>query len=438
VNGDLTILRSLDPYHQRIGYLGALTTVAIRGLDTSDALRNRLSNLLSTKIYSEDPLYNVLMARLSGPRQAILNKLVVRRPERALMSTFHKDQERPWHYLSAFWLCDNEMPSPIGFIGPQKVSRIIDLAKWCGILRPTFELSESGYIIRLLLEEQRAACSTGLAFNLLRAQWRQALVLAYFRLLLQAETLWPYLICELVERSTEKRTLTSQGPAGLLCMAVERMIRVLGEPSHPTDALPIKQILDFRAALGRSASTAENYLRPRLELLVDLGLLERLPDDHQKRHRFPYRATEQTVSLATEMANLANVKAPIKDFMERRYFGAMARVCGVTSRRAETLEERLLWFAVSFPKVGRELGLTPGSTVANMGCLIAWEHGVVIEVEEMFDAVYEAKRTRWSEYLRMSGGSRFDREFVIRVQDGLIEALTEARPELKAVIDSSV
>ena len=45
------ILRSLDPYHQRIGYLSALVKVANRGFDKIDSLVARLESLLYEKIY---------------------------------------------------------------------------------------------------------------------------------------------------------------------------------------------------------------------------------------------------------------------------------------------------------------------------------------------------------------------------------------------------
>jgi hypothetical protein len=48
-----------------------------------------------------------------------------------------------------------------------------------------------------------------------------------------------------------------------------------------------------------------------------------------------------------------------------------------------------------------------------------------MDVGEVFDAVYKAAEqgSRFERYLHFSGGSRFDREFLIRIDDGLLGAL---------------
>jgi hypothetical protein len=102
----------------------------------------------------------------------------------------------------------------------------------------------------------------------------------------------------------------------------------------------------------------------------------------------------------------------------------MARVISPTHRSATDDEERLLWFARAYRHIGREFGFTPGRTLALMGCLMAWEAGVVLEVADVFDAVYRATGTRWERFLHFSGGSRFDREFLIRMDN-------DALPELE-------
>jgi hypothetical protein len=90
-----------------------------------------------------------------------------------------------------------------------------------------------------------------------------------------------------------------------------------------------------------------------------------------------------------------------------------------------TLEEKLLWFARAFCSVGRDFGFTPGRTLALLSCLLAWEAGVRLEISDLFDAVYEAARSPWTRYLHFSGGSRFDREFLIRMDDAALPALEQ-------------
>lgn len=420
-----SILRSLDPYHQRIGYLGALTTVANRGLDTAEHLQRRMIDLLYREVRPDDPAIGTLLDRLSERRRAALKTLMSQHPKGGVENPFATEEETLFWYLSALWLCDDVMPSAIGFVPPQKVSRIIDLGRWCGILRKNLELSDRGFVIRLLLEDLQQPGQLAGQCNLINAGCRMAVTLNYFRNLLRAESLWPFLICELVERSDAGRELATRGPEGLLAAGVDRMLAVLGSPSDPAGMLPLRGILEFRRAISGRESTAENYLRPRLEMLVDLGLLQKLAEGNGKR-AFTYRVTDATRVLADELRPLASELPSVDEFLDRHFFASMGRVFDRSLRPADSLEERLLLFVRAYSPVSREIGLTPGSTIAEMACLTAWEGGVGVEVSELIDTVYDSMESPWGEYLRMSGGSRFDREFVIRIRDGLAELL-EAR-----------
>jgi len=419
-----SILRSLDPYHQRIGYLGALTTVANRGLDTSSALSNRLSDLLFREVRPGDPTYAHLMRRIGEQRRRDLDKLMALHPKTKVPSIFASEDSQSWYYLSGMWLYDDAMPSAIGFVQREKVKRVIDLAKWCGLVRQTFELSETGYVIQILLEEKRRGAEVPEALNLIDATCRMGVTLSYLQILLQAESLWPFLICELVDRDEAGEELATRGKFALLKCAVDRMLESIGEPSSPDEVLPLKDVLDFREAIAGKDSTGENYLRPRLEILVDLGLLQKTSGQEKKRG-FTYVVTSATRILAGELRQFTNpdTSCSMQQFVDTKFFASMARVYEKNVRSSRGFEENLLLFTRAYERVGREFGLTPGSTVANLACLLAWEQGIVVEVSDLFDSVYAAKKSSWNEFLQMSGGSRFDREFVIRVRKGLVEQL---------------
>ena len=66
------------------------------------------------------------------------------------------------------------------------------------------------------------------------------------------------------------------------------------------------------------------------------------------------------------------------------------------------------------------------TTACLMACLLAWQAGYVCEIEAVFEAVYRAARTEWARFLHYSGGSRFDREFLIRIDAEIVEELQVA------------
>src|SRR5207247_810354 len=133
------LLRSLDPHHARVGYLGALATVATRSLDSGAALTARFRDLLFERIYPENPRFGELMNRLDDARREQLQGLQRERSADEDPAAILAQASAPggWYYLSEFWLYDASMPSPLGFLGRAPVDRTVDLASWTPILLPT-------------------------------------------------------------------------------------------------------------------------------------------------------------------------------------------------------------------------------------------------------------------------------------------------------------
>ncbi len=413
------LMRSLDPYHQRIGYLGALALVGVRGLDYLESLVARYDALLFARVYPEDPRFHELEARVSQNRREALAECT-RRPATADPAAILRRTTEPpgWLYAAEFWLHDQCMASSVGGLPREKLHRTVDLARWTHTLLPTIELSETGVLLRHLLEESRGTTDPVL-FNPLNPRARPCLPLLYARLLLAAEMLYPFLVMTLVS----ERKLATRGEHGLLRAASASMRNVVGGSVDPEDILAVRELIEFDESIRRNISTEENYLRPRMEILVDLGLVARKSESPGKRTEFMWRVTDTTRRLAEEWTPLRVAANAIPVYLERAFFGSMSRVYALRTRRVHTADERLLWFARAYQLVGREFGFSPGRTLALLACLLAWEAGLTMEIAELFDAVYAAAHGPWSTYLHFSGGSRFDREFLIRIDRELVREL---------------
>lgn len=443
------ILRSLDPYHARIGYLGALASVSVRGLDRQDALAARFHDLAFERIYQDDPRFSPLLARIPPDRRAELDSRYMRPEEEDPTAVFTEpapiEVEQPpadwllgrtprrprpklvrteWLYISELWLLDADMPSPVGLLPREKIERIIDLARWTGVLLPTLELSEAGYLVQHLITASRKNAPDPALFNPISAHAHPALPLVYFQILLENELLYPFLVLEMVERWRAGKELATRGREGLLLAATDRLIGIIGEITDPEDALAVRNVDRFRESIAAKDSTQENYLRPRLEILVDLGLLGRRTGAASK---FMWEPTAETEALATVLEQFTrtakNVADALKQFLDRSYFAAMATVMKPQSTAISDDRERILWFARAFREIGREFGFTPGRTLAMKACLMAWMEGRTMEIGDVFDAIYRAaaESSPLSAYMHFSGGSRFDREFLIRIDDGLVQ-----------------
>lgn len=443
------ILRSLDPYHARIGYLGALASVGIRGLDRQDALAARFHDLLFDRVFADDQRYSGLVARVPQDRRPELDKRYLRPEEEDPTAVFtepaptaieeppadwllSRTSKRPrpklvrteWLYVSELWLYDERMPSPVGFVPREKLDRTIDLARWTGVLLPTLELSETGYLLQHLLATARRSDPAGELFNPLCPTAHPALPLLYFRILLASELLYPFLVLELVDRHGSGKILATRGKDGLLLAATDRLLETIGEISDPEDALGVRDVMLFRDSIAAKDSTQENYLRPRLEMLVDLGFLGR----RATTSKFMWDPSTATGALARVLSpftvSTKNVSEVLSTFLDRHYFQAASAILSPGLRRIVDDRERMRWLGLAFEEIGREFGFTPGRTLALKACLLAWQGGSLMEVGEVFDSVYRmAGDPEVAQFLHFSGGSRFDREFLIRIDEGLLKTV---------------
>lgn len=421
------LLASIDPHQQRIGYVGALSLVATRDYSTRDALTSRLKDLLYRKVYHDEPLFNELLGRVRDDRRPALLETALRNATNTDLSPAGilaaPDRQQPWLTINAFWINDDRMPSALGELVEKKAFRIIDLARMLGVLLPGHDLSENGYLLKHLLEGTDIRAENPRA-NPLIPNPRPAISILYVRLLLESDVLFPFLIREIVSAEAAGRRLYTSGKQGLLLTSVDALLASIGSATYPDEILAIQNINTYRNAIASNQSTQENYLRPRLEMLVDVGYLSRR-NTTGGRNEFVWTATAATRALANELHPDLAKSTRRELFMDTGFFGALARTTE-QPYSAVTNPDDVLWhFARAINRVKRDFGFTPGRTGALLACLLAWEEHKVIEISQVYDAVYNAAKSDLNRYLHFSGGSRFDREFLIRLDDELLVHLEE-------------
>jgi hypothetical protein len=417
------LLRSLDPYHQRVGYLNGVLLSAIRGLDSREALVARFFDLMFERVYEDEARWADLFGRIPQQYHRELRIEAKKAQQEDPTSILIRNKAaQGWIYIHELWRHGNDVYSKLGPIKSEatKVDRPIELAKWLELILPTYELSEDGYVIRTILEDQKT--QLGSNFNPLRVRGIPPLELLYTRSFLNADCLFPILVCEMVKRSPQG-LLATRGENGLLRAAVEALLLTAGTPSRPDQILEFQDILEFRDSVTKSLSTEENYLRPRMEILVDLGIVDR--KQNSKASEFPWIVTDITRRAAEEWEGLTNFTETSTNYLERRFFASMAKIFGRDCTTIKSSHEILLAFADSFAQVGREFGFTPARTIALFACIRASEKNQIIELPEMLSVVTEAAKTNFGNYLHFSGGSRFDNEFLIRVDPGLRQELAK-------------
>jgi hypothetical protein len=164
-----------------------------------------------------------------------------------------------------------------------------------------------------------------------------------------------------------------------------------------------------------------------MEILVDLGIIDR--SQNSKSSKFAWIVTDVTRRAADEWKGLAAFKETATAYVNQRFFTSMARVFGRTCVTVTDPNRILLAFAESFSQIGREFGFTPAGTIALLACLQAWEKDLTIELPDMLRVVIESAKTDSGRHLHFSGGSRFDDEFLIKVDPELKEKLSKSEFE---------
>jgi hypothetical protein len=252
MSGRFPLLKSLDPHHQRVGYLSGVILSAVRGLDSRESLIGRFFDLMFERVYEGDALWAQLFGRVPAQLQRELLSEAAKAQRNDPTSILVKNKAaRGWVYIHELWRNSSEIYSRLGGITNEedKLARPVELAKWLELILPTYELSEEGHVIRTILDTQKV--NLGSDFNPLRVRGIPQLELAYLRVFLQADCLFPILVQEMVARS-ENGILATRGENGLLRAAVEALLAAAGTPSRPDEILEFQNVFDFRDSVTKS------------------------------------------------------------------------------------------------------------------------------------------------------------------------------------------
>ena len=416
----MKLINHLDPSQLRLGYLNCMALVAGRQLDTRQGLVDRFSRFVFEPIDSNDSRWLKFM-ELSD--QSELERLKPQIDEKLaeLSELFRvKSNVGPTYYLNSLWLAQRRLTSHVGHLAKKDAERILEMARSFDILTTGYALSENGVFLQSFVRYVFPGAESGSPesnpFDLSRLGFR----LFFLYALLCADILTPFLLdvfASASEGDLPNAPKLMAPAAEALVSAVERI----------TDVTTIEAIRDARNYADRisTKSVAGNQARPRYHHLFELQLLNRIDTDPDGR-RVPYIANDACQRAANLLQPLRDSPDQQQDLIDRQFFQWSAAIFNQPAKLCSKDERRLLYFARGYEHLQREIGFTPGRTIALAGCLLALEGGWIIEVAEMFDLMRRMAAGPWRPYLEYSGGSRLDQEFLIKIKPSLIPALEDA------------
>lgn len=462
----MRLLAELDERQVRLGYVNCVVLVAGRQLDTRMSLRRRFDDFVFRKISEGSAEAAEFLAQIDEDgRRTLEDQDRQRSRQRGGTKTApdpvtvlrRENSSGRFRYVGHLWLLQRSMPSRLGPLAPDRSEVFIEHTKHLGLLAETYALTETGHVLkRLLLQHDPALRDGRPTSNPLHVGQRLAVRALYLWALLENDAITPFLLKEFTTRR--------QNDPELLVAAADGLVESFARDARIDTAMEMKALRQYRDRVAKGTSSSagasrsglrgdrraggrgglreylergaskggfkihRHHVRPRLEHYVDVGLLGRRQNGQASET--VYRPTPETHRAVQAWGPLIKNPKGSKRFLDGKFFASTAHAFGVEDAVECSIEERLLYFARAYELVGREIGFTPGRTVAFAGCLLALEEGRIAEIDHMFEAVYEAAKTELGEHLIFSGGSRFDREFLIRVRPE-IELMLRARVDAR-------
>jgi len=286
----------------------------------------------------------------------------------------------------------------------------LELGSWIGILTVDMELSDYGMALRWLASSRDDSIRSPP-----RSDGVNELL---FWLLLRVDTLLLALLQEWLDQPRADMPRIEE--------AIGRLLADAQAAAEPDQLVPALHLSEFLRQLDSEPDLGTKALSGRLEILATLDLI-RQGDE-------PTSPPEPDPRLGALVSNLRGrplTTAGALTFLDQGYFSGLAADPPQSTMRATSPDQALLWMVRAYLSIRRPLGFTPGRPISVLACCLALREGIAMEIRDAYDCIYEAA-ARWSEYLHFSGGSRFDREFLIRIDPVLEELLESELDEVAA------
>lgn len=230
----------------------------------------------------------------------------------------------------------------------------------------------------------------------------------------------------------ELQVRESSPVAGLLRAAVARLISAAEASSGVDQLVPALPFSEYLAMLEEDSTRQSEALLSRLEMLRTLGMA--MPSDGAQS-RVAWSATPELKLMTPGIQEVPLTRDGITTFLDQHFFASLLSAERAAMDHHPTAHQTLLWLVRAYEVLRRPLGFSPGRPVALLACLLAAEENKCLEVSDAYKSIYAAAQSKWSPFLHFSGGSRFDQEFLIRIDPGLSSRLEEEATPHRPAID---
>jgi hypothetical protein len=178
-------------------------------------------------------------------------------------------------------------------------------------------------------------------------------------------------------------------------------------------------------------SSYRHHAAPRFEFLVDMDLLQRGAEQSENISRdgdsdsgYFYQTTATTLRFTHYLETHLQPNLDVEKFVRERAIDCCAETYGLSLETGSEAEQ-VRFLVKGFQAVKREIGSTPMWTAALMSSLLALREKIRIEIGDFYALAKKLSMAEGAK-VRLSGGSRFDGEFLITIAPDFIKATLQS------------
>ncbi len=323
------------------------------------------------------------------------------------------------------YLADPRLPSNLGAVGEGNANELVNWAGWTSIINSRrHSIHSFGHALNLLTRSEHTALSQFIPEHNPYDITAQRLFFLYLLLLQDGEVL-----CRLYEKLADLDTFSRMDAVPHFKAALEELrekLRKAGSMKYLQHMRELKNLSDAIEAQrerserkGIRALTGMQRVSPRLENLVDLGLLENTSaDDVGLKLRYEYAATERTRDLKRLLSPHAD---SLDEFLTKDFFSVTSELFGMKDTLVTDEETVFRFFIDAYRRYPRELGGKPIGMLALVAACEALNAKVGYFELETVQGILNVFRARYVNKIRLSGGHLGGGlEFVV-IDDDLVE-----------------
>jgi hypothetical protein len=398
-------------------------------LDTAASLRRRLDGMLfGNVIFRGTKEFEEFASLIDAKSWTELDKMTARRVQRK--SQRHRQGVLPVGFQSErgnsdgpsmdnyprsdLWLFQRHLRSRLGHILPEDSDEPIELAKDLGMLSSGYALTEFGNLTKtFVLRRFGDSLPAGAQPNPLDVYSPIEERILYLYALLNVDAIFPAMVELIVSRAPINASLSG---------ALDHLLKTSEDTIRLDEVNELKDLASLRQRIEKEPVNKAQRV-PRLEFMVDLGLLERSAENGKAESQ--YLPTEATPRFSDAFRELNGSPGKASIWLDHNFFGAAGSVYEIPTRHSPDELTTLLYFARGAALLGKRTGFIPGRAASIAAAVLALTEGHRLEIADVFQCAYGLPKTAWAPYVKFSGGSRLDSEFLVAIDPELERVVRE-------------